>query len=889
MDYKGKKLYMISSTHWDREWYQTFQGFRYRLVQVLDRAIDFLETHPEFPAFTLDGQTVVIEDYLEIRPENRERIEKLIREGRLLVGPWYCMPDEFIISGESLITNLQIGDRLSKKYGGQPWKYGYICDIFGHTAQMAQIFNGFGIRYAMLGRGTRKAETPSHFLWQAPDGSNCITYRLEGRGGYGMVAQHIIPLIKEDTTDEQIDEILKNEVDYQFSLTKFPIALFTDGIDHADLHPQLLDYAERIRRLCPGIEVIIGDLTDMGKDLESFRPEMLVKCGELNRHQRDRSDDMELITNTLSSRYDIKKENDICQTLMEKWVQPMTLAASLGGKEIPQNYVDLAYRSLITNHPHDSICGCSISQVHTDMKYRFAQTREIANEIITDITYQQRLTLQGDGKNGMLTVYNPLPYERDEVIHVELLFDPSFQNKYMEPFYYDDDINCFDIFDEQGNRIPYTLHKIHHGSFEHSHGPNLDYGDGHFISLRVHLNAGGYTRFSVVPSQRPTRPIGSLVTSPTSAENDLIRLDINADGTLKITDKQNGKTYDRLVSYLDDSEIGDGWFHCCTVDNRVVSSIGSPCTISIDADGPARCVFRVVNEMRLPKEITRMTHRMKHFHRSEETVVTKVTSFVCLDAGSKVVKVKTVFDNNVLNHRLRMLAETGIEGKTYFANEAFCFVERTCGTDPSSYEWVEADLPERAMSGIVGKAGADGCGLAIVSARGLHECAGYENGRLTITLLRAFSQTVQTNGEPEGQLTGELTYEYALCPFGPQEEKASLQRLQDCLSTGIETTFSRARDDAEITGKSFLALEGDEAICFSTAKRPIDLREKTAIVRVYNDSDHPAKGALVFANPVQSASLCDLLENRTDDVAFQGCRVELSLEPWKIATVRVSF
>ena len=120
MDYTGKKLYVMSGTHWDREWYQSFQGFRYRLVYLLDFVIDYLERTPEFPIFTLDGQTIVLEDYLEIRPENRERLEKLIQAGRILIGPWYCMPDELILSGESLITNLQIGHRVAEEFGAEP-------------------------------------------------------------------------------------------------------------------------------------------------------------------------------------------------------------------------------------------------------------------------------------------------------------------------------------------------------------------------------------------------------------------------------------------------------------------------------------------------------------------------------------------------------------------------------------------------------------------------------------------------------------------------------------------------------------------------------------------------------------------------------------------------
>ena len=108
-----KKIYYPASTHWDREWYRTFQGFRYRLVGVMDRILEVLEADPAFETFMLDGQTIVLDDFTEIEPENRERLEALLREGRLMAGPWYVMPDESIVSGESLIQNLLLGKRTA--------------------------------------------------------------------------------------------------------------------------------------------------------------------------------------------------------------------------------------------------------------------------------------------------------------------------------------------------------------------------------------------------------------------------------------------------------------------------------------------------------------------------------------------------------------------------------------------------------------------------------------------------------------------------------------------------------------------------------------------------------------------------------------------------------
>lgn len=137
-------IYLISGTHWDREWYQDFQGFRWRLVSMMDDALKQLKAHPDFPVFNLDGQTIPLKDYLEIAPEKESEIREMIRKGRLVIGPWYVMPDEFLLSGESLIQNLLIGRRICKEFDADPLPVGYICDIFGHAAQTPQIFAGFG-------------------------------------------------------------------------------------------------------------------------------------------------------------------------------------------------------------------------------------------------------------------------------------------------------------------------------------------------------------------------------------------------------------------------------------------------------------------------------------------------------------------------------------------------------------------------------------------------------------------------------------------------------------------------------------------------------------------------------------------------------------------------
>src|SRR5215831_5154534 len=184
-------LVVVPHTHWDREWYLTFQQFRMKLVDTVDAVLETLESDPAFSFFMLDGQTIVLEDYLEIRPENAGRLETLARQGRVLVGPWYLQPDEFLVGGESLIRNLQVGFRMGEAYGGV-MPIGYVPDTFGHIAQLPQILRGFGLDNAVFWRGVPPEITTAPFRWAAPDGSEVLTLWLNDEFGYSNAA--MLPL-----------------------------------------------------------------------------------------------------------------------------------------------------------------------------------------------------------------------------------------------------------------------------------------------------------------------------------------------------------------------------------------------------------------------------------------------------------------------------------------------------------------------------------------------------------------------------------------------------------------------------------------------------------------------------------------------------------------------
>ncbi|PIP13836.1 MAG: alpha-mannosidase, partial [bacterium (Candidatus Stahlbacteria) CG23_combo_of_CG06-09_8_20_14_all_40_9] len=174
-------IHIVSHTHWDREWYLPYETMRLRLVDMMDTLLGIMDSDSDYRYFTLDGQTVVLEDYLEIRPEMREKLRNYIKDGRILVGPWYTLPDEFLVSGEALVRNLLLGHRIASDFG-RVIETGYLPDMFGHISQLPQILCGFGISTAVLWRGVGGEE--AEYILQGPDGSEVFLCRLEPERGY---------------------------------------------------------------------------------------------------------------------------------------------------------------------------------------------------------------------------------------------------------------------------------------------------------------------------------------------------------------------------------------------------------------------------------------------------------------------------------------------------------------------------------------------------------------------------------------------------------------------------------------------------------------------------------------------------------------------------------
>jgi hypothetical protein len=439
-------LHLISHTHWDREWYLTFQQFRLKLVHLIDHLLRIFETDPDFQYFMLDGQTIALEDYLAIRPEREQQLRELIAAGRLIIGPWYVLCDEFLVSPEAIVRNLLVGRRLCQDFGGG-MPVGYIPDPFGHISQMPQILRGFGIDTACFWRGL--SDEPCEVNWCAPDGSQVLTAYL--RESYSNAAN--LPMDDPAAFTAEIQRLGAALAQHSASCQQ----LLMHGTDHAEPASSTSACLAYAQNHLPEMRIQHSTLPQyfeaLRAELAGHIDELPVVQGELRACRR-----MSLLPGVLSSRMWIKQRNHACQNILERWAEPFSAWAAAFSPRDPLSspYLDgsqavlrQAWRLLLQCHPHDSICGCSIDAVHEEMRSRFDQVEQIGEELTRQSLEQISLTTHSlpadtlSGNFAALQVFNPAEGPRTDLVAAEIDLPEGF--------------NRFEVVDEPGAALPVQL------------------------------------------------------------------------------------------------------------------------------------------------------------------------------------------------------------------------------------------------------------------------------------------------------------------------------------------------------------------------------------------------------------------------------------------------
>jgi membrane-associated phospholipid phosphatase len=396
------RAFFVPHTHWDREWYEQFEGYRARLIPMVSKLLDVLERDSTFRSFTFDGHTIWAEDYLEKRPDDRSRIEALVRAERLFIGPWYVLADNLLVSGESLLRNFQEGLRVSASFG-RAMRVGYVADPFGHPAQTPQLLRGFGYSSYVFSRGVgdEGERVGAEFRWQAPSGDRVLATHLVDHYSGGL------ELVGDGTeTPQELRARVRGRVGRMLDVTTAyadgSTLLFMVGDDHVDAYARLPEAVAAVHEALPNVDARIASLEEYEAAMSQPRGTV---DGEMIRGRY-----RPILRGVNSSRVWIKQENAACERLLLERCEPLDALAGGAARE----EVRSLWRTLLQNHPHDSICGCSIDPVHdVDMAPRFARVRDDGEALAA------RLARQLAGTGNATIVWSAVPWERHAVVSLD--------------------------------------------------------------------------------------------------------------------------------------------------------------------------------------------------------------------------------------------------------------------------------------------------------------------------------------------------------------------------------------------------------------------------------------------------------------------------------------
>jgi alpha-mannosidase len=854
----ARQVAVVPHTHWDREWYASFQTFRLRLVDALDAFLPAFEADPSCARFLLDGQMALVDDYLAVRPEAEARLRRLAAGGRVAMGPWYVLPDEFLVSGETLIRNLQKGLDRAAGFGGA-MTIGYLPDMFGHVAQMPQLLALSGFEHAVVWRGVPSGVDRTAFRWAAPDGSVVRAEYL--RHGYGNGAA--VP----DDAKALVRRVADHERELRAALRPDDPILWMNGTDH-QLPPAWLGrVVAEANAIQDDYELVIRSLAEY---LAAAPTDGLTTItGELRSGAR-----AHLLMGVLSNRVDIKQAAARVERNLERRAEPLC-ALFLPEHAWPGALLDLAWTEVIRNSAHDSICGCSIDEVSAAVLHRYREAGDIATGLAGRALDAVAESMAAPGP----VVVNPSARPRSGVVELRVSGDATVGDaQVLDERSAAEDVRTLAAAD-LGAVLGAIRGQTLGDAFVNAIGIE-DSGDALDVTIHADVRLRPGTAVEEAKRElyaragaRPDLPVRVAVHQPASRRI-LVRIDgvpgfgwkqwapgplrvepVRADGrtmtngvmTVAVdpddgTFSINGHAgLDRLV---DGGDAGDTYNYSPPPDDVVVET---PTSVTVEAveRGPIRAVLRVTRLLAAP-----------------------VTTHLMLLAGEDLVRVHTSFVNTRGDHRLRSVFPLPRPATSSLAECAFATVERGLDAEGSATERGLPTFPSRRFV----RAG----GLTVVH-EGLHE---YElvddGGALALTLLRA-----------TGVLSGEQL-DYRTVPAGPPIAVEGPQLLGP-----VEARYAihvGDRDPYALVDDAFLPLEvidsdggGDRpdrgsALAISGAEVSALRRVDGGIeLRVFNPSDEPTTVRL----DGRRGWLVDL--RGTAIAPFEGY---FPLGPWTIATAR---
>lgn len=643
-----KKIHVVAHTHWDREWYfsdnEAFVQFSYHM----DEVIYALENN-ELDYYYLDGQLSIIDDYLKVYPEKEAKIKALVEANQLFIGPWYTQMDEFVVAGESVVKNLQIGIDMSKRLGGHT-ALGYLPDSFGQGKDMPKIYNGFGISDAVFWRGMPNEVTNSReFYWTAEDGSKVLTINIRN-GYYAGVALVEGELYQKKAMLDIVSE------DSATDIVTLPVGGDQRAVDRdlkAVIQKVNKEFGAEYQIEESNYPHIFNLLREKTTELPTVQGEFI--SGSVSKIHRS----------IYSSRYDLKKLNDTIENRLIFQLEPLMLMADDLGIPFKRELLNYIWKLLLKNHAHDSIGGCNTDKTNEMILARYKEADQLSYSTIDYLVRKISESIKEIKENDLI-LFNTLPYTRTDPYVLEV------STKYA-------DIKLFDKANNEIDSQILSTEKVYAGEVRRS---EREYDEAkyyyiHKISFIKKTRPLGYTIITVKEEVNSNNSAISSNTEEKLIENDYYEI-LFSKGKFSILAKNQDKTYEDCLYVEESGDEGDTYDYSPAYHDKI-HQLNFDTTNVIVESGAFLSTMTLKGYWSLPKDLqARKT--------GELNAQVDYTFTVSLSKNSKRIDMNIKLNNQVMDHRMRLVVKTPVESQVSYADTLFGIAERK-NQDPHIQDW----------------------------------------------------------------------------------------------------------------------------------------------------------------------------------------------------------